>query len=108
MVWKATDPQGNEVGKMLWELVPYTRGFGLDLGCGPDKGFPHFLGVDNKKDCALFNTQMEPDVVMDARDLKAFATKEELDALYESIAPERARNSALALDLERLLGRYTT
>lgn len=47
MVWRAEDPQGNEAAKIRWELVPYTRGHGLDIGCGPYKTFPHFIGVDN-------------------------------------------------------------
>ena len=34
MSWNINDPQGNESGKIKWEIVPYTRGRGLDLGCG--------------------------------------------------------------------------
>ena len=30
MVWKADDPQGNEAGKIRWELPKWTRGRGLD------------------------------------------------------------------------------
>jgi len=74
MVWRKEDPTGNEVGKMLWELVPYTRGFGLDIGCGPHKGFPHFVGVDNRKDTQLFGIQMNPDLtVPDATKLSMFS-----------------------------------
>jgi ADP-heptose:LPS heptosyltransferase/predicted SAM-dependent methyltransferase len=74
VVWRADGPKGNEVGKMLWELVPYTRGFGLDIGCGPHKGFPHFVGVDSRKDTALFNIQMNPEItVEDASRLPQFA-----------------------------------
>lgn len=47
MTWTMEGPQGNEAAKIRWELVPYTRGKGLDLGCGPYKAFPHFIGVDN-------------------------------------------------------------
>lgn len=47
MTWRAEDPQGNESAKIRWSLVPYTVGTGLDLGCGPWKAFPHFIGVDN-------------------------------------------------------------
>ena len=65
MTWQKDAPQGNEAGKILWELVPYTRGFGLDVGCGPCKAFPHFLGVDNLKDVTLFGTPMKPDVVVE-------------------------------------------
>lgn len=54
MVWKLETSQGHEVAKIRWELVPFTRGRGLDLGCGPEKAFPHFRGVDNNKDEQLF------------------------------------------------------
>jgi len=64
-VWRADDPQGNESGKVRWDIVEYTRGKGLDLGCGPDKCFPHFTGVDNLKDVTLFGIQMKPDVVVE-------------------------------------------
>lgn len=47
MVWRADDPQGNESAKVRWDIVPYTRGRVLDLGCGHWKTFPHFIGVDN-------------------------------------------------------------
>lgn len=47
MVWKIDDPQGDEASKIRWELVEYTNGRGLDLGCGKFKAFPHFIGVDN-------------------------------------------------------------
>lgn len=65
MVWRPSDPQGNESGKVRWEIVPYTRGKGLDLGCGPHKAFPHFTGVDSCKDTELFGIDMKPDVVVD-------------------------------------------
>jgi len=47
MTWKIDDPQGDEAAKIRWELVEYTNGRGLDLGCGQFKAFPHFIGVDN-------------------------------------------------------------
>ncbi len=66
MVWRADDPQGNEAGKVCWDVVQYTRGQGLDLGCGAHKAFPHFTGVDNLKDVELFGAQMRPDKVVDS------------------------------------------
>ncbi len=47
MIWRVNDPQGNEAAKIKYDIVRYTRGRGLDLGCGPFKAFPHFIGVDN-------------------------------------------------------------
>lgn len=54
MVWRATDPAGHEVAKIRYATVPYTRGRGLDLGCGPEKVFPHARGIDSNKDEAMF------------------------------------------------------
>lgn len=47
MTWRKNDPQGNEAAKVKWDLIPYTTGRGLDLGCGQFKTFEHFTGVDN-------------------------------------------------------------
>ena len=57
MVWKIDAPAGNEAAKIKWEIVPYTRGKGLDLGCGPYKAFPHFRGIDSNVDAQLFGIQ---------------------------------------------------
>ena len=46
MAWNPHDPQGNESKKIKYEIVPYTRGYGLDLGCGLSKPYSHFIGVD--------------------------------------------------------------
>ena len=75
MSWNINDPQGNESGKIKWEIVPYTRGRGLDLGCGVAKTFPHFIGVDNRKDSTLFGHPINPDVcVQSAAELPMFAS----------------------------------
>jgi len=65
MVWKIDAPQGYESAKIKWELVPYTRGFGVDLGCGPYKPFPHFIGVDSRIDTKLFGIPMDPDMTVE-------------------------------------------
>lgn len=62
MVWRRDDPEGNEAAKIRWELVPYTKGFGYDLGCGAFKAFPHFVGVDNGADEQLFGMRVTPDL----------------------------------------------
>ena len=49
---------------------------GLDLGCGPHKAFPHFIGVDNLADVKLFGTRMQPDfVVKTCEKLEMFASQ---------------------------------
>jgi ADP-heptose:LPS heptosyltransferase/predicted SAM-dependent methyltransferase len=75
MVWKVDGPQGNESGKVKWEIVRWTRGRGLDLGCGMQKTFPHFIGVDSGKDGVLFGHPINPDVrVQSAAELPMFAS----------------------------------
>jgi predicted SAM-dependent methyltransferase/ADP-heptose:LPS heptosyltransferase len=75
MTWNVNDPQGNESAKIRWEIVQYTRGRGLDIGCGPMKQFPHWIGIDNRKDTGLFNIPITPDVtVKTAEALDLFAS----------------------------------
>lgn len=75
MTWDIKNSEGNEAGKIRWELVPYTRGLGLDIGCGPFKAFPHFIGVDNRNDSRIFGVAMDPDLtVPDATKLPQLAS----------------------------------
>jgi len=83
MVWRATDPQGNESGKIKWELVEYTRGRVLDVGCGNHKPFGHFIGADNNTDAALFGILCKPDLTLDADNLDLIADAS-MDAVYSS------------------------
>jgi ADP-heptose:LPS heptosyltransferase/predicted SAM-dependent methyltransferase len=73
MVWRATDPQGNEAAKCRYDLVPYLGTTCLDIGCGPHKVFPHFLGLDSGKDTRLFGIEMKPDLVGDCERIPLFA-----------------------------------
>jgi ADP-heptose:LPS heptosyltransferase/predicted SAM-dependent methyltransferase len=84
VVWRAEDPQGNEAAKIMWEIVPYTRGTVLDLGCGPSKAFPHFVGVDSGIDEKLFGIKIRPDILVDScEDMCDFHT-ESCDAVFSS------------------------
>jgi len=96
MVWRAEDPQGNESGKIRYELVPYTRGRGLDLGCGPSKAFPHFIGVDDYTATAQFGTQMKPDVVCDVTKLDVFGSAS-MDFVYSSHCLEHVVDTTATL-----------
>lgn len=85
VVWRASDPQGNEAGKVKFDIVQYTRGVVLDLGCGPSKAFPHFIGVDSCKDSELFGIGMKPDVVVDdCSDLSNVIEDASCDAVFSS------------------------
>ena len=85
MTWKAEDPQGNEAGKISWEIVKWTRGRGLDIGAGLYRTFPHFITVDNNADAQIFGHAMpRPDVyVDDACDLSVLASGS-MDFIFSS------------------------
>jgi len=73
MTWDPRAPQGNEARKVRFDVLPYCRQ-GFDLGCGPDKVWPHLLGIDSGKDTKLFGIAMKPDVVLpDCTRLTMFA-----------------------------------
>lgn len=84
MAWKREEQQGNESMKCLWDLPQYTRGFGYDIGCGPAKAYSHMIGIDNRKDTAMFGIPMEPDLtVPDATNLSILAD-DKADFVYSS------------------------
>lgn len=74
MTWDKNTSCAYESRKCRWDIVPYTRGRGLDLGCGPEKTFAHFIGVDNGHH-EIFQHKINPDVKCDAKDLSMFATE---------------------------------
>jgi ADP-heptose:LPS heptosyltransferase/predicted SAM-dependent methyltransferase len=72
MSWDPRAPQGFEHRKIRWEIVPWTRGKGLDLGAGMEKAYPHFIGVDNGHH-EMFRQRIQPDIRANAEDLAIFA-----------------------------------
>lgn len=84
MTWKLDAPQGNESAKIRWELVPYMRGRVLDLGCGPYKAFPHFIGVDNGHHDAHFGWQNRADVKVDTCEKLDLFSDESCDMVFSS------------------------
>lgn len=98
MVWRIEGPQGDEAGKVKYDVVEYTRGIVLDLGCGPKKAFPHFIGIDSGKDTELFGIQMNPDlVVQDCADLSATIEDVSVDAVFSSHLLEHIEDYRSAL-----------
>lgn len=83
-MWNINDPQGNESGKIRWELVPYTRGRGLDLGAGPYITFPHFIRLDNEADEALFGRSARPDIRVDTCESLALFATASMDFVFSS------------------------
>ena len=95
MVWRIDDQQGNETGKVRWELPRYTRGMGLDVGCGRAKGFPHFIGVD--QNLQMQKTILDPDImVMDGTKLPMFASGS-MDFVFSSHMLEHVVDPKAAL-----------
>lgn len=98
MTWRIDDPQGNEAAKVRFEIVQYTRGHVLDLGCGPHKAFPHFIGVDSCKDTELFGIQMRPDLVIpDCASLQEHIQDQSCDAIFSSHLLEHIEATRAAL-----------
>jgi predicted SAM-dependent methyltransferase len=92
MVWKIDNPQGNEAAKVKYEVVEYTRGRGLDLGCGPFKLYSHFTGVDNGHH---WGTQ-GADIVQDCETLDMFASQS-CDFVFSSHLLEHIEDYKAAL-----------
>ncbi len=84
MTWNADGPQGDESSKIKYEIVQYTRGKGIDVGCGPKKFYPHAIGIDSCKDTDLFGIQMKPDVVCDDATNLDFIDDGTLDFCFSS------------------------
>lgn len=97
MVWRANDPQGYESRKIRWEIVPYTRGKVLDLGCGSEKAFKHFVGVDNKHHEREAMMTVNCDVVVETcSDLRQFGSQS-WDAVFSSHLLEHIEDYKSAL-----------
>lgn len=83
-MWRMDDPQGNEAAKIKYDIVPYTRGRGLDIGCGGFKAYEHFIGVDNMHHAQEFGWQYKPDMAIDdAMKLDVFASQS-MDFVFSS------------------------
>lgn len=46
MTWSPETSCGYEAQKVKYLTIPYTRGVGLDVGCGPERIWPHAVGID--------------------------------------------------------------
>jgi ADP-heptose:LPS heptosyltransferase/predicted SAM-dependent methyltransferase len=96
MTWRADDPQGDESAKIRHEIVPYVRGRCVDIGCGTEKVWPHFIGVDSFKDEKLFGIKVKADILADALDLDVFGS-EQFDCVYSSHVLEHIEDTRAAL-----------
>lgn len=93
MSWSPDGPQGFESRKIKYLLPRYTRGRGLEIGCGMEKAFPHFIGVDNGHHFG----KGAADVVANADDLSLFAS-ESMDFVFSSHVLEHMEDMGAALN----------
>lgn len=94
MTWSSDLPEGWEADKVRHVITPYTRGRVLDLGCGPNKAWPHFLGVDNRNEWT--GIDWTPDIDADVTDLTMFADGS-MDAVFSSHLLEHLDDPQAAL-----------
>lgn len=80
MTWTLENSLGQESDKIAHLVVPYTRGRGLDVGCGQRKVWPHVIGVD---DASTFGPLTQADVYSKADDLSIFSPAS-LDFVFSS------------------------
>jgi ADP-heptose:LPS heptosyltransferase/predicted SAM-dependent methyltransferase len=84
MTWNKDAPYKAESKKIVWEVAPYLRGRGIDIGAGSFKVLPHAISVDNCVDTQMFGIQMMTDIkVQTAEDLSIFGTRS-MDFVYSS------------------------
>ena len=93
MAWDINDPQGFESRKIKYLLPRYTRGRVLEIGCGVEKAFPHFIGYDSGHHFG----KGAADIVGDATNLSLFADQS-FDALFSSHVLEHMPDMQAALD----------
>lgn len=95
MVWDIKNPQCNESKKIVWEVAPYLRGRGVDIGAGDFKILPHAISVDNMHHVA-FGFQHKPDVIADASKLDIFGSAS-MDWVYSSHTLEHVEDMEATL-----------
>jgi ADP-heptose:LPS heptosyltransferase len=95
MVWKIDNPQCNESKKIVWEVAPYLRGRGLDIGAGDFKILPHAISVDNMNH-EQFGFNVKPDILCEADKLDLIASAS-VDWVYSSHTLEHVEDMAATL-----------
>ena len=83
MTWTAETSNGDESAKIRWEIAEYTRGRVLDLGCGTNKCYPHFIGVDNGHH-AQFGLRIKPDVFIKSCEKLDLFASQSMDGVFSS------------------------
>src|ERR1700691_3165500 len=96
MVWQIGQKYKEETKKIVWEVAPYLRGRGIDVGAGTFKVLPQAIAVDDCSHSHMFGYPISPDVRAKADDLSLFATHS-LDYVYSSHLLEHLNEPVKAL-----------
>lgn len=94
MTWSPHTSNGNESAKVRFDILPFVRGRGLDIGCGPWKVFAHAIGVDGQAYPQA--GAWGPQLVMDVRSLDLFADRS-FDWVYSSHTLEHVVDTVATL-----------
>lgn len=96
MVWSRDQKYKPESSKIVWEVAPYLKGRGLDIGAGEFKVLPHAISVDNLHH-QQFGFTVKPDVLVDtAEKLEVFGSQA-FDFVFSSHLLEHIDNYPAAL-----------
>jgi ADP-heptose:LPS heptosyltransferase/predicted SAM-dependent methyltransferase len=97
MTWREDGPQGNEAGKVRYDVVPYMKGRVFDLGCGQHKIYPTAVGIDNRVDARLFGIQIKPDFAVETCERMPFFSDGAADTVFSSHLLEHIEDHVGAL-----------
>jgi ADP-heptose:LPS heptosyltransferase len=97
LTWRLEDPQGYESAKIRWELPRYTRGVGLDIGCGSEKAYPHMIGVDNGHHMREFGIRCAADIYVNTCEKLEIIASVSQDFVFSSHTLEHIANYQAAL-----------
>lgn len=92
MAWSLETSRGFESRKIKYLIPRYTRGRGLEIGCGQEKAYAHFIGVDNGHHFG----RGAADIVAEADRLSLFAD-DSMDFVFSSHVLEHMEDMGKAL-----------
>jgi len=96
MVWDINAPYKAESKKIVWEVAPYLRGRGLDIGAGDFKILPHAISVDNMNH-EQFGFSVKPDILVESAEKLDVFGSQTMDFVYSSHTLEHISNYEGAL-----------
>jgi ADP-heptose:LPS heptosyltransferase/predicted SAM-dependent methyltransferase len=96
MTWRADLPYTPESKKIVWEVAPYLKGRGLDIGAGEFKVLPHAISVDNMHH-EQFGFSVKPDVMVDTAERLEIFGSQSMDFVFSSHLLEHIENYPAAL-----------